>query len=116
MLTSSVHETERSHLIDGFSFPQAGFTNVRIPVCWDGHTGGEAPYTIDKAATTTHGPATGTGTLTLGQTVTVLFWPPQVMFGPAGLFGFSGAVCGLDPAAWHGGARPFACIEASYAT
>ena len=40
---------------------------MRVPVCWDGHTGEEAPYTIDKAATTTHAPATGTGTLTFGR-------------------------------------------------
>jgi aryl-phospho-beta-D-glucosidase BglC (GH1 family) len=29
------------------AFHQAGFTNVRIPVCWDGHTNQTAPYTVD---------------------------------------------------------------------
>ena len=30
-------------------YKQAGFTNVRVPVCWDTHTGTSAPYTIDPA-------------------------------------------------------------------
>jgi endoglucanase len=30
------------------AFKQAGFTNVRVPVRWDKHTGKESPYTIDK--------------------------------------------------------------------
>jgi hypothetical protein len=29
------------------AYATQGFTNVRIPVCWDGHTNKTAPYTVD---------------------------------------------------------------------
>jgi len=29
-------------------YANKGFKNIRIPVCWDGHTGSTAPYTIDS--------------------------------------------------------------------
>jgi endoglucanase len=30
-------------------YHEKGFTNVRVPVCWDGHTNTSAPYTVDPA-------------------------------------------------------------------